>query len=251
MAQHLISAGTDIACVGIWDAGLAPSARPIGDKDLAASAERGEVLPIQTHADGTYLLRIHVDEPYVPPPAQRFETMGREFGLNLGSGTALVGGCEDFRNPRPQITFAADRFHVEPSWYRVQVHLNRTDPELLERLAHREAETALSEEENVRYRQLGKDQHRALFLGLGALGTAILSGVIRGTAGVMGGGVAVLLAGAAFAFARRAKKAGYDSLHARYQTALAAAHEPDVVLVLHRTGEPIPGGSVDLEATAS
>ncbi|WPB78464.1 hypothetical protein KYC5002_04740 [Archangium violaceum] len=102
MAAYLIDAGTDIACVGIWDAGLPPAERPIEGEALNASAARGEVLPIHTSADGSYLLRILVEEPFVPPEGQRFVTLEREFGLELRLGTALVGGCEDFQNPRPE-----------------------------------------------------------------------------------------------------------------------------------------------------
>ncbi|MFE8602714.1 hypothetical protein [Archangium violaceum] len=144
MAAYLIDAGTDIACVGIWDAGLPPAERPIEGEALNASAARGEVLPIQTSADGGYLLRILVEEPFVPPEGQRFVTLEREFGLELRSGTALVGGCEDFQNPRPRITSEKDRIRVEPSWYRVCVHLNVTEGDVREALAYEEAEKALT-----------------------------------------------------------------------------------------------------------
>nr|AYM53807.1 hypothetical protein [Archangium sp.] len=248
MAAYRIDAGTDIACVGIWDAELPPAKHSIEGEALNASAARGELLPIYTHADGSYPLRILVEEPFVPPEEQRFVTLEREFGLDLRSGTALVGGCEDFRNPRPRITTDRDRIRVEPSWYRARVHLNVTDGDLLEALAHTEAEKALTSEEHARYRQLGKHYNRGCALQLIAVALGIGSVLIRGVAGLVGGAMAVLLMAAAF-WSRRLGRTGYDALHRRYQRALEAAHPPTIVLELHRAEGPLPGGSVALEDT--
>jgi hypothetical protein len=213
MAQHRIHAGTDIACVGIWDAGLPPSERPITGKALDASAARGELLPIHTSSDGSYVLHILVDEPFVPPSWQRFETLERVFGLHLGSGTAIAGGCEDFRNPLPQITSEEDRLHVEPSWYRVRVHLDRTDGDERERRAHAEAEQALTPEELARYHQQGKSLRAGCFITGVAIASALASVFFQ--AWLVLGALATLLGAAMGWRALRRKRDGYDSLHLR------------------------------------
>ena len=239
MAQHRINAGTDIACVGIWDAALPPSKRSI----------EGEILPIHTSADGSYVLQILVDEPFVPPQEQRFETLEREFGLHLGSGSAIVGGCEDFRNPRPQITSAEDRIRVEPSWYRTRVHINQTDVDLIEGLTHTAAEKALTPEEYARYRQLGTYVRTSWSLGMVAVALGIGSLLIRGVTGLAGGALAVLLMAAASWRRLRLEGTDYSTLHLCYQRALEAASPPDIVLELHRADGPLPGGCVELDDT--
>ncbi|AFE05933.1 hypothetical protein COCOR_04631 [Corallococcus coralloides DSM 2259] len=245
MARYLIHAGTDIACVGIWDAGLPSAKRSVEGKALEASAARGEVLAIHTHADGSYLLQIHVDEPFVPAPWQRFDTVGNALGLHLGSGTAMAGGCEDFRNPRPQITSEADRFHVEPSWYRVRVHLNRMEGSEDEQRAHAEASRALTPEELARYQRLGKSFRTGWLLALMA-GAALVTSVFV-QARLVPVAVGALLAVAAGWRLLRLKRSDYDALHLRYEDAFAAAASPDIVLELHREPGPLPGGCVDLE----
>ncbi|GMU11524.1 hypothetical protein [Corallococcus caeni] len=245
MARYRIHAGTDIACVGIWDAGLPATKRSIGGKALEASAARGEVLVIDTSADGSYILQIHVDEPFVPAPGQRFDTVGNELGLHLGSGTALAGGCEDFRNPRPQITSAEDRLHVEPSWYRVRVHLNQTEDPEEEQRAHEEASRALSSEELTRYGRLGKALRRGWLIAV--LSAAAVMASVCFLAGPVLGGLGALVTVAAGWAVLRLKRGDYDALHLRYQRALDAAYPPDIVLELHRAPGPIPGGTVAME----
>ncbi|NBD09304.1 hypothetical protein [Corallococcus silvisoli] len=245
MAQHRIHAGTDIACVGIWDAGLPPSERPLSDKMLDASAARGELLAIHTSADGGYLLQVHVDEPFVPPASPPFETLGREFGLHLGSGSALAGGCEDFRSPRPQITSADDRLQVEPSWYRVRVHLNRMESDEDEQRSHEEAARALTEEELARYRSQGKALRTNALITGAAVATVVATVLLRG--GLVLGVLAALIAAATGWRRLRVKREGYDALHVRYQRALDAATPPDIVLELYRAEGPLPGGTVALD----
>ncbi|RKG74264.1 hypothetical protein [Corallococcus terminator] len=245
MTRHRIHTGTDIACVGIWDAGLPPSKRSIEGKALEASAARGELLPIYTHADGSYILQIHVDEPFVPPPSQQFETLGREFGLHLGSGTAIAGGCEDFRSPRPQITSVEDQFHVEPSWYRVRVHLNQMDGPEHEERAHQEARQTLTPEEFARYTRLGKSRRVGCLLA-GVAVSAVMAAVFFRN-GLALGALVTLMAGAMGWMFLRFKRDGYAALHLRYQRALDAAVPPDIVLELYRAEGPLPGGSVALE----
>ncbi|NPC72614.1 hypothetical protein HPP05_22930 [Corallococcus exiguus] len=246
MAQHRIHAGTDIACVGVWDAGLPLAKRAIEGTALKESAARGEVLVIDTSADGRYLLQIHVDEPFVPSPGQRFDTVGNELGLHLGSGTAMAGGCEDFRNPRPQITSAGDRFHVEPSWYRVRVHLNQTEgSDEEEQRAHEEAARALTSEELARYLRLGKALRTGWLVAVVAVAAVLATVVFQAalTLGVLG----ALVAAAAGWSILRLKRGGYDALHLRYQRALMAAYPPEIVLELDRATGPIPGGFVYLD----
>ncbi|RKG62851.1 hypothetical protein D7V80_32925 [Corallococcus sp. CA054B] len=249
MARYLIHAGTDIACVGIWDAGLPSSARPIKGKALEESAARGEVLAIHTSADGSYLIQLHVDEPFVPALWQRFDTVGNELGLHLGSGTAMAGGCEDFRNPRPQITSEADRFHVEPSWYHVRVHLNRMEGAEDEQRAHAEASRALTPDELARYQRMGKSFRTGWLLAVMA-GAALVTAVFlqhRLVPGTLG----AILAVAASWRLLRLKRSDYDALHQRYEDAFAAAVSPDIVLELHREPGPLPGGCVDLDGPHS
>lgn len=245
MAQHRIHAGTDIACVGIWDAGLPPSERSLSGEALDASAARGELLVIRTSADGSYLLQVHVDELFVPPAPLRFETLGREFGLHLGSGTALAGGCEDFRNPRPQITSAEDRLQVEPSWYRVRVHLNQMEADEDEQRAHEEAARALTEEELARYRAQGKALRTSALIVGAAVATVVATVLFRG--GLVLGALAALIAAATGWRHLRVKREGYDALHLRYQRALDEATPPDIVLELYRAEGPLPGGTVALD----
>lgn len=249
MAQHRIHAGTDIACVGIWDAGLPPSEHSIGSKALDASAARGELLPIHTGADGSYILQIHVDETFVPPPSQRFETLERVLGLHLGSGTAIAAGCEDFRSPRPQITSEEDTFHVAPSWYRVRVHLNRTEGDEREKRAHEQAEQTLTPEELARYHRQGKALRAGCFIAGVSVAITVASGVLQ--AGLVLGAPAMLLGAAMGWRVLRLKRSGYDMLHLRYLRALEAAAPPDIVLELHRAEGPLPGGSVELDGTPS
>ncbi|QAT85947.1 hypothetical protein EJ065_4395 [Corallococcus coralloides] len=249
MARYRIHAGTDIACVGIWDAGLPSAKRSIEGKALEESAARGEVLTIDTSADGSYLLQIHVDEPFVPAPWQRFATVGNELGLHLGSGTAMAGGCEDFRNPRPQITSAADRFHVEPSWYRVRVHLDQMEGSEDEQRAHEEASRALTSEELARYQRLGKSFRTGWLLAVMA-GAGLLASVFLQHR-LVPGALGALLAVAAGWRLLRLKRSDYDALHLRYEDALAVAVSPDIVLELHREPGPLPGGSVSLEGPHS
>ncbi|WP_404372588.1 hypothetical protein ACIHQR_16980 [Corallococcus coralloides] len=249
MARHRIHAGTDIACVGVWDAGLPFAERSVEGKALEASATRGEVLTIDTHADGGYLLQFHVDEPFVPEPWQRFETVENALGLHLGSGTAVAGGCEDFRSSRPRITSTADRFQVEPSWYRVRVHLNRMEGSEDEQRAHAEAARSLTAEELSRYQQMGKS-HRAGWLLAVMAGASLVTSVFvqaRLVPGVLG----ALLAVAAGWRLLRLKRSDYDALHLRYEAAFAAAVSPDIVMELHREPGPLPGGFVSLEGPAS
>ncbi|RKH02991.1 hypothetical protein [Corallococcus carmarthensis] len=246
MAQHRIHAGTDIACVGIWDAGLPSAKHPIEGKALEASAVRGEVLVIDTSADGGYILQVHVDEPFVPLPGKRFDTIGNELGLHLGSGTAMAGGCEDFRNPRPRITSAEDRFHVEPSWYRVRVHFNRMEDPEEEQRAHEEAARALTSEELARYLRMGKSLRTGwLIVAASAVAALMTSAFLQAgpTLGALGAGMAV----AAGWGLLRLKRGDYDALHLRYQRALKAAYPPDIVLELHRAPGPLPGGTVALD----
>ncbi|MBN8228042.1 hypothetical protein JYK02_11035 [Corallococcus macrosporus] len=245
MAQHRIHAGTDIACVGLWDAGLPSAERSIEGKALEASAARGEVLAIDTSADGGYILQIHVDEPFVPAPGQRFDTVGNELGLHLGSGTAMAGGCEDFRNPRPQITSAGDRFQVEPSWYRVRVHLNRMEGPEEEQRAHEEAARALSSEELARYHRLGKSLRTGWLIAVLSV-AALMASVFFQAARALGV-LGALVAAAAGWSLLRIKRSDYVSLHLRYQRALDAAYAPDIVLELHQTTGPLSGGTVALD----
>ena len=138
VARYFFDAGTDVACVGIWDASLPPLRNP----DPSSAASDGEVLPIETGADGGFGIAVLVEEGFVAPHALRYETVDREFGLNLTSGVALVGGIEDFRRQSPAITSEKDCIRLTPGWYRVRVHLDRTESD---------AEEALTPEERVEH----------------------------------------------------------------------------------------------------
>jgi hypothetical protein len=168
----------------------------------------------------------------------------REFGLHLGSGTAIVGGCEDFRSPSPAITTEEDHIRVEPSWYRVRVHINRTEDYISEGLAYTEADKALTPEELERYRQLGRHNNTGCSLYLGAVALGIGAFFIRGVAGLVGGALAVLLMAAGVWRNRRLERTDYHALHQRYVRATDEAWPPAIVLELHRAEGPLPGGFV-------
>ncbi|NMO20079.1 hypothetical protein HPC49_03630 [Pyxidicoccus fallax] len=248
MVQHRIDAGTDIACVGIWDAGLPPLRRVPDAKEVEASAVRGEALPIETSADGGYVLEILVEESFVAPAGRTYETLERDYGLNLASGTALVGGFEDFRSRRPQITSEEDLIHVEPSWYRVRVHLNRIDPEYVEALSHDAAERALSPEELARHRQLGRYGNAGCASMLLAVPLFIVAGRSNGATALIALVAGLVLFTAPAWLNRLAKRRGDLELQQRYESTRARATPPDVVLELWRTDAPLPGGRVSLEA---
>ena len=245
MARYRFDTGTDIATVGIWNASLPALQGYVPHRAFEEAAVRGEVLPVRTSADGGFDILVLVDEAFVPPDDVAYTADERELGLDLTSGEAFVGGCEDFRNPSPQITSESDRVHLAPSWYGVRVHACITSPE---RLADREEEAVekvLTPAELALYRRSERRHGLGCNFILLALAVLAVAAIVRGRAGLVGLvlGAAALVTGALLS--RTGKVA---SLTEVVERARDSVRPPDLVLELRRTTTPLPGGCVELEA---
>ncbi|QSQ26734.1 hypothetical protein JY651_18180 [Pyxidicoccus parkwayensis] len=223
----------------------------MSEKELEARAANGELLAIHTSADGSYRVRIVVDEDFHPAPEQHYLTLERELGIHLESGTAIVGGCEDFRRKDSMITSEVDQIPVAPSWYRARIHVEDSDGELREARAHDEAEKALTPAELATYRSEASSNRSVLVLCVLATAISFAALVVHRPIGFVIGAIAAALILTATWQRRRRRGDTYERMHARYQSAFDAAFPPDFVLELHRTEAPLPGGSVELEDVLS
>jgi hypothetical protein len=117
-----IEAGTDIAMVGAWDVSRneVPLARLWGKEftqTLEQDALAGHLFLVHTSADGGGPIDVLVDEDI--PVGFRSQVSERpgEYLLIVSSGRLMVGGVEDYRSGKPQITVARRVAMIPPGAY--------------------------------------------------------------------------------------------------------------------------------------
>lgn len=104
-----VEAGTDVAKIGAWDASRneAVAAKHWGkewDSILEEDTARGDLFLIYTGADGGGPVDVYCDAE-VPLDAQAHTRLiTGEFLIRVPTGRLVVGGVEDYRSDKPQIT---------------------------------------------------------------------------------------------------------------------------------------------------
>jgi len=104
-----IEVGTDVAMIGAWDASrngavVAKSWGKEWDSILNEDAARGDLFLIHTGADWGGQIDVYCDSEIPPQVRARTRPIVGEFLICVPTGRLVVGGVEDYRSDKPQIT---------------------------------------------------------------------------------------------------------------------------------------------------
>jgi hypothetical protein len=99
MSVYQFVAGTDIACIGLWDRKWSdPSIREKSVskflKRLPLDAEQKRVFYIKTEGDGQSSVEIHVNEDFTPD--NKYKKTGDIYSIGIKSGEAIFDGLESY-----------------------------------------------------------------------------------------------------------------------------------------------------------
>jgi hypothetical protein len=120
-------AGTDVAMIGAWDAqrGSTPftasELRHLSET-LEAEAAEGHLFLLHTGADGGGPVDLYIGEAIPGEIRDRLVASDGEFLLVLPSGALVVGGAEDYRSPKAQITAPNSSVSVPPGEYALRCY---------------------------------------------------------------------------------------------------------------------------------
>ena len=126
--MFITEAGTDVAMLGIWDAD-APT-DDVGKSNykdyqaiLDADARDGKLIYINTYSDGGYPMGIVADRAALPSGVlDGYDAVDRALFIHTPTGRLVVGGLEDYRSSKPQITSEKDVFEVDPGIYQASAY---------------------------------------------------------------------------------------------------------------------------------
>ncbi len=104
-----VETGTDIAMLGAWDRSRnkQPMSKQWGkefDQALEADAVAGHLFVIHTGADCGGPIEVLIDEEMQPEWRDEMMALPGKFLLRVPTGRLVVGGVEDYRSTKPQIT---------------------------------------------------------------------------------------------------------------------------------------------------
>ena len=104
-----VDAATDVAMIGAWDASRneSPVSRRFGkdwERTLEDDLDRGHLFLIRTGGDCGGPIDVYLDTEIPGAELAHGRAIEGEFLISIPSGRLIVGGVEDYRNQKPQIT---------------------------------------------------------------------------------------------------------------------------------------------------
>jgi hypothetical protein len=161
-----VNVATDVAMIGIWDAGRPSLAASLASKGLEHEAAEGRLFLIHTGGDCGGEIDVLLDEPPAHDALKNLRAVPGEFLLLAPSGRLTVGGAEDYRKEGPR-TLGDDSTITVPSGdYRLCCYASKKKEEEAPGRSIREVEVqTLGPEDLIYYRRLNRSQMKASLLG--------------------------------------------------------------------------------------
>lgn len=241
-----IEGGTDIATEGAWDAALQqdPLANPAGETWLQEVAQ-AKLFLIKTGGDGGGPVDIYVDEEMPPKARRRVRQVGEEHLLSVPSGRLMVGGVEDYRSAKPQITSDDNIVAIPPGDYAIACYLTRNPESVHGGPTEKQLKAALGEED---YRYFKRSTRAGLWGYVGFLLWPILAPFVGGL-WAFGIALVVVIWHTQIMDRLRQRNARYQDVQRRVNEAFQQAAtngEPVYVLTLRRVTDRgnLKGGAV-------